>query len=166
MLKRSPLVLLAFASLPLFAAEGDEPSTQQVMQEHKAVIQNRIADIDYRRKQIVEANMALSVQEGEAFWPIYNSYRTEVDKLSKDAIALLLDYARAYGQGSVNDENAAQLQERLLGLRKDQLELKEKYAKRIAKEVSPRRSLRFLQIEDQLDAISLLANTSDVPLVE
>ena len=166
MFKHSPLVLLAFASLPLFAAEGDAPSTKQVMQENKSVIQNRIADIDYKRKQIVEANMALTAQEGEAFWPVYNSYRTEADKLSKDAIALLLDYARAYGEGSVSDESAGQLQERLLELRENQLELKEKYAKRIAKEVSPKRSLRFLQIEEQLDAISLLANTSDIPLVE
>ena len=121
---------------------------------------------DYKRKQIVEANMALTAQEGEAFWPVYNSYRTEADKLSKDAIALLLDYARAYGEGSVSDESAGKLQERLLELRENQLELKEKYAKRIAKEVSPKRSLRFLQIEEQLDAISLLANTSDIPLVE
>lgn len=166
MFKNSPLVLLAFASLPLFAAEGDAPNTKQVMQEHKAVIQNRLADIDYKRKQIVEANMALTVPEGEAFWPVYNSYRTEADKLSKDAIALLLDYARDYGQGSVSDESAAKLQERLLDLRKDQLALKAKYANRIAKEVSPKRSLRFLQIEEQLDAISLLANTSDIPLVE
>jgi hypothetical protein len=136
------------------------------MQENKSVIQNRIADIDYKRKQIVEANMALTAQEGEAFWPVYNSYRTEADKLSKDAIALLLDYTRAYGEGSVSDESAGKLQERLLELRENQLELKEKYAKRIAKEVSPKRSLRFLQIEEQLDAISLLANTSDIPLVE
>lgn len=166
MLKRFPLALLVLASLPLFAAESDEPTTRQVMQENKSVIQNWIADIDYRRKQIVEANMDLTAQEGEVFWPIYNTYSTEADKLSKDAIALLLDYARAYNAGSVSDENAAKLQERLLDLREDRLELKEKYAKRIAKELSPRRSLRFLQIEDQLDAISLLVNTSDVPLVE
>ncbi|MBB3103399.1 transcriptional regulator [Azomonas macrocytogenes] len=166
MSKRSLFALLAFASLPLFAVADDEPTTKQVMQENKSAIQNRIADIDYRRKQIVEANMNLSAQEGEAFWPIYNTYRTEADKLSKEAIALILDYARVYDTDSVNDETAAKLQKRLLDLQDDRQELKEKYAKRIAKEVSPKRSLRFLQIEDQLDAISLLANTRDIPLVE
>ena len=105
MFKTSPLVLLAFASLPLFAAEGDAPSTKEVMKEYKYFIENRIADIDYKRKQVVEHNMGLSVEQGEKFWPVYNTYRTEVDKLSKDAVALLLDYSREYDQGSVSDDS-------------------------------------------------------------
>ncbi|MCY1283162.1 hypothetical protein D9M68_328260 [compost metagenome] len=167
MFKPASLALLAFVSLPLLAAESAEvPTTQQVMKDHKAAIQNQIADIDYKRKQILAAGMQLDGPEGERFWPIYNSYRTEADKLSQAAIALVLDYARAYNTASVDDATAAKLQEKLLDLQEDRLELKEKYAERIAKEVSPKRSLRFLQIEDQLDAISLLANTRDIPLVE
>ncbi|UVE18030.1 transcriptional regulator [Pseudomonas sp. LS44] len=164
MFKRSSLALLAFVSLPLLAAE--QPSTKQVMKDHKAAIQNQIADIDYKRKQITEAGMQLNGAEGEKFWPIYNSYRTEADKLSKEAITLVLDYAKSYNSNTVDDATAAKLQERLFDLQEDKLELKEKYAKRVAKEVSPLRSLRFVQIEDQLDAISLLANTRDIPLAE
>ncbi|MBM7062453.1 transcriptional regulator [Pseudomonas sp. UL073] len=166
MFKAATLALLLGAAAPLCAVAGDAASTQQIMKEYKSSIQNQIADIDYKRKQIVEAAMGLDAKEGEAFWPVYNSYRTEADKLSKDAIALLLDYAKAYNSGSVDDATAKKLQEQMLDLQEDRQELKEKYVERVAKEVSPKRSLRWLQIENQLDAISLLANTREVPLVE
>ena len=44
--------------------------------------------------------------------------------------------------------------------------LKETYVQRIAKEVSPVRSLRFLQIESQLDALALVQTGRSVPLAE
>ena len=165
MFKRSALALLVSA-LPLFASAADEPSTKQVMQDNKSAIQNQIADIDYKRKQIVEANMGLDAKEGEAFWPIYNTYRAEADKLSKEAIALILDYAKAYNAGPVDANTATQLRDKWLDLDEDRHELKEKYTDRVAKEVSPPLALRWLQIETQLDAISLLANTRNVPLAD
>ncbi|MCY1396138.1 hypothetical protein D3C76_563920 [compost metagenome] len=165
---RPTLAFCALLSLPLVATAAEEPSTKQVMSENKSAIQNTLADIDYKRKRIVEANMELAPKEAEAFWPIYNSYRTEAEKLSKETLAIILDYARAYNShaGSVTNDQAAKLQERVLELQDDKQELKEKYLERMAKEVSPQRSLRFLQIEDQLDAITLIQGTKDIPLVE
>lgn len=82
---RPTLALLALVSLPLMAAQNDpQPSSKELMKEHQAQIQNDLADVDYKRKRIVEANMNLTDQEGEKFWPIYNTYRTESDKLSKE----------------------------------------------------------------------------------
>ncbi len=118
------------------------------MKEHQAQIQNDLADVDYKRKRIVEANMNLTDQEGEKFWPIYNTYRTESDKLSKETLKLLLDYAQAYNSGNVSDDQASKLQKQVLELQDDKQDLKEKYVKRIAENVSPQRALRFLQIED------------------
>ena len=85
--------------LPLAAHAEDTPSSSQVMEQHKQAINNRIADIDYKRKRIVEANMKLTPQETEKFWPIYNSYRTEADKLSKQTLAIIIDYANSYNTG-------------------------------------------------------------------
>ncbi len=102
---RPTLALLALVSLPLMAAQNDpQPSSKELMKEHQAQIQNDLADVDYKRKRIVEANMNLTDQEGEKFWPIYNTYRTESDKLSKETLKLLLDYAQAYNSGNVSDD--------------------------------------------------------------
>ncbi|MDI2173531.1 transcriptional regulator, partial [Pseudomonas aeruginosa] len=107
---RPTLALLALVSLPLMAAQNDpQPSSKELMKEHQAQIQNDLADVDYKRKRIVEANMNLTDQEGEKFWPIYNTYRTESDKLSKETLKLLLDYAQAYNSGNVSDDQASEL---------------------------------------------------------
>ncbi|HHZ9588766.1 TPA: transcriptional regulator [Pseudomonas aeruginosa] len=164
---RPTLALLALISLPLMAAQNDpQPSSKELMKEHQAQIQNDLADVDYKRKRIVEANMNLTDQEGEKFWPIYNTYRTESDKLSKETLKLLLDYAQAYNSGNVSDDQASKLIERVDDLQEDRLELRDKYVKRIAKNVSPKRAMRFLQIEIQLDAIATLEIGRQVPLVE
>ena len=152
--------------LPVAAHAEDAPNSKQVMEQHKQAINNRIADIDYKRKRIVEANMKLTPQETEKFWPIYNSYRTEADKLSKQTLAIIIDYANSYNTGSVSNDDAAKLQKQVLELQDDKQDLKEKYLKRIAKEVSPQRALRFLQIEDQLDAMALLEVSREIPLAE
>ncbi len=58
---RPTLALLALVSLPLMAAQNDpQPSSKELMKEHQAQIQNDLADVDYKRKRIVEANMNLT----------------------------------------------------------------------------------------------------------
>ncbi|MBN4742951.1 transcriptional regulator, partial [Escherichia coli] len=81
-------------------------------------------------------------------------------------LKLLLDYAQAYNSGNVSDDQASKLIERVDDLQEDRLELRDKYVKRIAKNVSPKRAMRFLQIEIQLDAIATLEIGRQVPLVE
>ena len=113
---RPTLALCALLSLPLLAGADDQvPSPDQVMSEHKAEIDNRLADIDYKRKRIVEANMNLTGKEGEAFWPIYNTYRSEAEKLSKQHLALILDYAKSYNTSKVSDKDASALLKRAEG---------------------------------------------------
>ncbi|MED5609802.1 MULTISPECIES: transcriptional regulator [Pseudomonas] len=164
---RPTLALCALLALPLLAVADDQaPNPDQVMSEHKAEIDNRLADIDYKRKRIVEANMNLTDKEGEAFWPIYNTYRSEAEKLSKQHLALILDYARSYNTGKVADADASKLITRAEKLQQMRLDLRNRYITRMAKAVSPTRAMRFLQIETQLDAMALLDVSREIPLAE
>lgn len=163
---RPTLALAALLSLPLLAVADDQPSTQQLMSEHKAEIDNHLANIDYKRKSIVEANMNLSSEEANAFWPIYNTYRTEAEKLTKQHLALIFDYAKAYNTGKVSDDDASDILKRAEKLQQQRQDLRSKYVERIAKAVSPTRAMRFLQIETQLDAMALLDLAREVPLAQ
>ena len=163
---RPTLTLAALLTLPVLALADDQPSTQQVMSEHKAEIDNHLANIDYQRKAIVDANMHLSSDEANAFWPIYNTYRTEAEKLSKQHLALIFDYAKAYNTGKVSDDAAKDIIKRAEKLQVQRQELRSKYIARIAKAVSPTRAMRFLQIEMQLDAMALLDIGREIPLAQ
>ncbi|ELF6209509.1 transcriptional regulator [Pseudomonas putida] len=166
MFLRFAFALLVFVSLPLVAAERELPTAKEVMKKHQAEIQNDLGNVDYNRKRVVEANMELEGEENELFWPIYNTYRAEADKLNKKTLEIMIDYGQAYNKGYVTDELATDLLGRVYALQEDQIKLRERYTRRFADKVSPKRAMRFLQIETQLDAITTLDIGRKLPLAD
>ncbi|HHW1973284.1 TPA: transcriptional regulator [Pseudomonas aeruginosa] len=166
MSRRLLFVATLVATLSL-AAHADEPlpSVEQVMNEHKEKIRNQLETINYKRKRMVEANMALYGTEAETFWPIYSRYRGETDSLHKETFQLLLEYARAYGSGSITDAEASRMVDLYRGLQEKQLAVLHRYVQEVAEKMSPRRAMRFLQIEAQLDALEALQIGKQVPLI-
>ncbi|KAF1052236.1 MAG: hypothetical protein GAK43_02025 [Stenotrophomonas maltophilia] len=154
------------AAAPTLQADERAPSADQVLSEHHQQIEQQLADIDYKRERVVEANMKLSDSEAGAFWPIYNTYRSESDKLSRESLKILLDYAHAFNQGTVANDDARALITRVESLQRQRLTLRDQYIERVAQEVSPIRAMRFLQIETQLDAMSVLDVGRQVPLAQ
>lgn len=148
------------------AAEHELPSGKDVMRQNQAQIQNNLDDADYKRKIVVKNNMGLEGQENEKFWPIYNTYRAEALKINKNILETMIDYGQAYNKGYVTDELATQLLDRIYTLQEDHIELREKYTRRIADAISPKRAMRFLQIETQLDALLDLDISRKTPLAE
>ncbi|CEI20748.1 hypothetical protein PAMH19_5616 [Pseudomonas aeruginosa] len=166
MSRRLLFVATLVATLSL-AAHADEPlpSVEQVMNEHKEKIRNQLETINYKRKRMVEANMALDGTEAETFWPIYSRYRGETDSLHKETFQLLLEYARAYGSRSITDAEASRMVDLYRGLQEKQLAVLHRYVQEVAEKMSPRRAMRFLQIEAQLDALEALQIGKQVPLI-
>lgn len=158
--------LLTFCSLPLIAAESEMPTAKEVMKQNQAQIQNNLDDADYKRKQIVKTHMDLVGAENEKFWPIYNTYRAEALKINKSILETMIDYGQAYNKGYVTDALATDLLNRIYTLQEDHIQLREKYTRRLAKEISPKRAMRFLQIETQLDAMLEIDISRQVPLAE
>lgn len=159
------LILTGLSGFAL-TGQAESETSKEVMREHRSEIQNELADIDYQRKRIVELNMNLTAEEANRFWPIYNIYRSESDKLSQQSIALLIDYASAYENDSIDNDQAGKMIERANSLMKQRQKLRERYVDRIAKEVSQIRAMRFLQIETQLDALGILDVGRQLPLAE
>ncbi|MFV3303726.1 transcriptional regulator [Pseudomonas sp. NY15181] len=164
---RPAVATLTLSCLPLFAfADATSEQTRDEMNQHQEEIKNQLADVEYNRRRVVERNIQLAPAEAEAFWGVYNDYRAEADKADTDALALDLDFFRSLQKGTVSEDQARELQRRVFELEDRRQQLKETYVSRIAKEVSPIRALRFLQIENQLDALALIQTTRSLPLAE
>ncbi|TLX78638.1 transcriptional regulator [Pseudomonas nicosulfuronedens] len=164
---RPAVAALAFGCLPFFAfADEVSEKTRDEMKRHQEEIKTQLSDVEYNRRRVVERNIQLAPAEAEAFWGIYNIYRAEADKVDTDALALSLDFVRSLERGSVGEEQARDLQKRVFDLEDRRQQLKETYVTRVAKEVSPVRALRFLQIESQLDALALIQTNRSLPLAE
>lgn len=164
---RCAVAALTLSSLPLLACADDASErTRDEMEAHREEIRTELGDVEYNRRQVVERNIQLAPSEAEHFWGVYNDYRSEAAKVDTQALALDLDFVRILQQGAVSEEQARSLQARVFELEDRRQQLKETYATRIAREVSPVRALRFLQIETQLDAVAQIQTARSLPLAQ
>jgi len=61
------------------------------------------------KKQLVADNMTLTAGEEAAFWPIYEAYQVDLDKINERTKKAILAYADAYNAGPIGDAQAKSL---------------------------------------------------------
>ncbi len=100
------------------------------------------------KKELVDQYMQFSDTEAAAFWPVYEAYMAERQKLSNDRIRILAEYADQYDR--LTDQKAEDLTYVALvnDIKLDKL--KKKYFKKFKKAVSPLRASQFMQLENYL----------------
>jgi hypothetical protein len=115
------------------------------------------------RQAVVTKALQLTDTESQAFWPIYNEYRADMDKVGNGLVAVVKDYASLYPD--VPEERAKQMLKGLVELEENQLSTRVKYLKKFAKVLPPSKNLRFAQVENRLDLALRLELASEIPLV-
>jgi hypothetical protein len=120
------------------------------------------SDLRAEKQAIVTEAMALSQEEGIAFWPIYKEYEFELYKVWDERLAVLNDYAENYE--SLTNEKAKEIFIWNLNVDKKYLKLRKKYFKKIAKAVSPIVAARFGQIENYLNMLISAQIMAEVPV--
>ena len=108
--------------------------------------------------------MGFNEAEDKAFWPIYREYNAEMSKLGDERVALIEEYARAYG--SISDDAAQKLMARAIELDARRRAALEKAANQVKTALSPRMALKFLQVEHQLQLIIDLQIAASLPIVQ
>lgn len=114
------------------------------------------------RQAIVAAAMDLTDAEGEVFWPMYREYRAKMQTLGDRKWRLLESFADSWA--AMSEEAAQALLDDWFEIRTDEIELQRKWMKKIRKDMSNRRVLRFFQIENALDAAIAAEIAAEVPL--
>ena len=119
-------------------------------------------DLKAGKKEAITQGMgSFSDEEAKRFWPIYDSYSAELDKFVDARVALLKSYVDDYDH--MTDAKATELLNRRFDIQKRRQDLDEKYRKQFAGVFTPRRLVRFYQIEHQLDLLIELQAVSQVP---
>lgn len=115
------------------------------------------------KKLLISANMDLSEEEKNAFWPVYDEYQDKLGKLNLRTIALIKEYAGSFD--SMTDATAGKLLEEFLKIEEDTLALKKKYIPKFEKILSKRKVVRYYQIEEKIKAIIYFDLVNKIPLV-
>jgi len=122
-------------------------------------------DLVAQKKEIITKGMqTFTDEEAKRFWPIYDAYNAELGNFVDARVALLKAYAEDYDH--MTDAKAEELLNRRFAILKQRDLLDEKYRKQFATALSPRRLVRFYQIEHQLDLLIELRAVSQVPMMK
>jgi hypothetical protein len=124
--------------------------------------QQLIAQIQADKYTIVLNTLALEDMQVKAFTPIYDQYQVERKKLFDRAAALLELYGTNYD--AMTDDVAMRILKDWFALRDDELDLTRKYARRFEKVLPPAKVIRFVQIENKVDALLQMKAVANIPL--
>lgn len=115
-----------------------------------------------RTATVAEA-MQFSEAEGKVFWPLYNEYRAEMDKINDGLLKLILEYADVYP--NVPEERAAQMLKDYTAFERSIGNARAEYIMKVAKTLTAAKALRLAQVEIRLDMAIRLEMANAIPLV-
>ena len=144
----------------LVAATLSAPAQAQTVHDEIALSRSQIqAD----RQTIVSATLGLSEAESKIFWPLYRDYRADVEKQVDKMWDMFVKYGETWD--TMSDGDASKLLNDWLSTERDLAATKQKWAKKMAKQLSPVSVARFFQIDNKLDTIIRLEAAGEIPLV-
>lgn len=107
------------------------------------------SNVRAQKKQIVAANMDLSGDEAEKFWPVYNRYAGDLAKIYDTKIALFQEYLENYD--SMSGEQAESYLRRRAAVEEEIMQVRLKYLAEFRKVLTGRETALFYQIDWRLD---------------
>jgi hypothetical protein len=144
------IVLVLLFAMPAFADDLDQ------------YIQLLKTDLKANARDYVSKGMVtFTPEEAKRFWPIWDSYMAERGKFLDARLALIMDYADNFDK--MTDAKAQELLNRRAEQVKLRDKLDEKYRPQFATALSPRRLVRYYQIQQELEVMIELRVISEVP---
>ncbi|MGV3637306.1 MAG: sensor of ECF-type sigma factor [Flavobacteriales bacterium] len=129
-----PFVVLLLAGTPAFTQEGEmPPPTPERLQEIKA-----------QKSAFITTRLALTPEEAQQFWPIYNEYDDKQDVLRKEMRELLKG---AREDQAMTEAEAAQLLEKGLQHRQKEIDLERSYQERFKKCIGAVKTVKLRKAE-------------------
>ena len=147
------LISALLGTLPVAAQVSDTDYLQQLR-----------TDIQSDRQALVAASLGLTDEEGEAFWPVYRDYRSDMAKVGDRMQALIQNYAEIWD--TATEEQAKTMVNEMLAIQRDEFKVRKSHLSKFRKVLPEVKVARFLQIENKIDVIVKLGLADVIPLIE
>jgi hypothetical protein len=158
---RTVTLLFALLTGGQLMAQVNEPAASANSEMNEARVLLR-----FGREDIVTEEMRFSEDEAAAFWPLYDSYQSELLQVNNRYADLLTNYLNAYRAGTVSETMANQIVDDYLEIENDILKIKQKYLQDFRKALPARKAARFYQLENKMDAELKSQLALIVPLID
>lgn len=118
------------------------------------------------KKLVVAANMQLTDAEAKNFWPVYDAYQADLQKINQRLGMLIKNYADEYNKGAVSGETAKKLLNEMLAVEEAEVKLKRSYVPRLEKAIPATKVARYMQVENKIRAVIRYELAANIPLVQ
>ena len=121
-------------------------------------------DVRSLRKQIIAANMDLTDDEAQQFWPIFDQYTADLVAITDKKYSLLKEYAENYP--TLTSEQAESYIKGRAAVEESVMKLRLKYFPTFRSVLSGKTTALFFQMDWRLGLIIDLQLSSQTPLIE
>lgn len=150
------LTLVAFAlALPVFSSAQTSSDMDILRQKIKA-----------DKKLVVASVMELTEAEAKGFWPVYDAYQADLDKINGQLGQVIKTYAAAYRADTLTNDKAKELIDEVLKIEQAEVDLKKAYVPKLGAVVSQVKVARYLQVENKIRALLKYELAGDIPLAK
>ena len=118
------------------------------------------------KKLVVATNMELTESEAKSFWPIYDEYQKELQKINRRLVNVLESYADDSRKKSLTDDKAKKLIDEANAIEQAEVNLKSTFAPKLSKALPTIKVARYLQIENKIRAVVKYDLAQGVPLAK
>ncbi len=144
---------IALGALPALAQDKQANNMQILLDKLRA-----------DKRLLVATNMELTDSEAKAFWPLYDEYQNELFLLRKRTAKLINDYAKSYKE--MSDEKAKRLLDESINIDALTLKLRKAYLPKFRQVLPEKKTARYFQIENKIQAALYYELASQIPLVQ
>jgi hypothetical protein len=150
------IAIIVFGFAPFGLAQDKPADNMQILRDK----------IKADKKLVVASNMELTESEAKDFWPIYDQYQKDLQKINQRIANVLEGYAADFRGKSLTDEKAKKLIEEAVAIEQAEANLKSTYAPKLSKVLPVKKVARYLQIENKIRAVIKYDLAQGVPLVQ
>jgi hypothetical protein len=128
--------------------------------------QDRPAGGRFDKRLLVAENMFLTESEAKGFWPLYDAYQQDLDRIYDRLSKVIVEYVRAYTDNALTDEQARALTDQVLEIDEAEAALAKTYAVKLDAVLPGKKVARYLQIERKIRATLRYELADKIPLVK
>jgi predicted outer membrane protein len=150
------IAIMVFGFAPFGVAQDKPADNMQILRDK----------IKADKKLVVATNMELTESEAKDFWPIYDEYQKDLQKINRRVVSLLESYAADFRGKSLTDDKAKKLIDEAVAIEQAEANLKSTYAPKLSKALPVKKVARYLQIENKIRALIKYDLAQGVPLVQ
>lgn len=145
-------------------AAGNAAQTEVIVVNYKDVIALQRSVLQLKQQKIVLENLQLTAQESEAFWPVFRSYQNDYEKIGDRIVELIIKFNEKFE--SVTDDEASAMLKEAQDIQQSENDLKRSYVEKFSKALSPKKVLRFYQIDNKIRTEIRYNLSLEIPLLE